>query len=153
MKAPLEKHLQDACCDLLALDGWRRIRTDLKHLRGMGVQEKGMADDLFIRYRFADECKAAITLIEDFGQASHSFSEHQMRAFAEILWVEWKSKRGVHGQKQDEWQLLERTRGALVWVAKKDFEPTVEGFQAHYAASGLLRNQGLRCRKAKVIGD
>lgn len=33
----LEKQVQQTCCEFLALDGWRRIRTDLGHLRGMGV--------------------------------------------------------------------------------------------------------------------
>jgi hypothetical protein len=45
-----EAHIQETCSQFLAVDGWRRIRTDLKQLRGMGMQEKGMADDLYIRY-------------------------------------------------------------------------------------------------------
>ena len=110
----MERSIQEACCDYLALDNWRRVRTDMPQLRGLGVQEKGMCDDLFIRYR---------TLV----------------GFADVLWIEWKSKKGIHGQKQVEWQAAERARGALVWVAKKDFEPTVEGFMDHYRESGLMR--------------
>ena len=124
-----ESSIQETCCDFLALDGWRRIRTDMKQLRGMGVQEKGMADDLFIRYRLS---------------GNHVPANYCGIVMAEVFWVEWKSKKGVHGQKQDEWQLLERSRGALVWVAKKDFEPTVEGFSEHYTRSGLLRKAGLQ---------
>lgn len=132
VKVP-EASIQETCCAWLLLDGWRRIRTDMKQLRGMGVQEKGMADDLFIRYK-RNETKITDLYLP----------------WAELLWVEWKSKRGIHGQKQDEWQLLERTRGALIWVAKKDFEPTIEGFQDHYADSGLLRNKGLRPRRKEA---
>ena len=124
-----ESSLQETCCAWLLLDGWRRIRTDMKQLRGMGVQEKGMADDLLIRYPYAWLSKP-LTVMGDQIQRCH----------AQVLWVEWKSKRGVHGQKQEEWQLLERSRGALVWVGKKDFEPTVEGFQTHYLNSGLNRS-------------
>src|ERR1700679_987087 len=45
-----EAHIQETCSQMLELDGWRRVRPNMKQLRGMGVQEPGMADDLFIRY-------------------------------------------------------------------------------------------------------
>lgn len=112
-----EAMLQDACADWLALDGWlRRIKTDLRHLRGMGVQEKGIPDDCFIRY-----C----------GPRVGEF-------FAQVLWVEWKARDGAVGQKQTEWHRLERSRGGAVWVALQDFVPTIEGFQEHYRKSGLM---------------
>lgn len=121
-----ESQIQEACCGLLALDGWRRIRTDMKQLRGMGVQEPGMADDLFIRYI------AIPKWVESPVPADYV-------ALSEIFWIEWKAKKGVHGQKQREWQALERARGAVVWVSKQDFPATIEGFEAHYKASGLCR--------------
>ncbi len=115
-----ESNIQGACRGWMALDGWRLIKTDLPQLRGMGVQEKGMADDLFIRY----------------GGFLLGFVNTPA---SEVIWIEWKSKTGVHGEKQKEWQQAERARGALVWVAKQDFEPTIEGFQDHYRKSGLMR--------------
>lgn len=115
-----EASIQETCAQWLALDGWlRRIKTDLRHLRGMGVQEKGIPDDCFIRY--------------DFRRSS----------WAQVLWIEWKASDGVVGQQQTEWHQLERARGALVWVARQDFDPTIEGFQDHYRKSGLLERGGL----------
>ncbi len=130
-----ESAIQDTCADWLALDGWlRRIKTDLRHLRGMGVQEKGIPDDCFIRYNPLDASRRA---------ACWGMTEHQLRAEAEVLWIEWKARDGVVGQKQAEWHQLERARGALVWVAKQDFPATVEGFQDWYRKSGLLQRCGL----------
>lgn len=117
-----EASLQATCADWLALDGWlRRIKTDLRHLRGMGVQEPGIPDDCFIRYAPLNPFPGT----------------------AQVLWIEWKARDGVIGQKQIEWHTLERARGGLVWVAKQDFEPTVDGFQDHYRESGLLDRVGL----------
>jgi hypothetical protein len=125
---PSESQIQETCSQFLALDGWRRIRTDLKQLRGMGVQERGMADDLFIRY--------TIPWIDAAPVGNDT-------AFTETMWVEWKARKGVHGDKQREWQAGERARGALVVVAKVDFPATIEGFQDWYRKSGLARNYSL----------
>lgn len=124
-----EAQIQEACADLLALDDWRRIRTDLKRLRGMGVQEKGMADDLFIRYGW-----------------HASIPNPALHHVAEVLWIEHKKldKRGKPTKaspKQIEWQALERKRGALVWQAGVDFPATIEGFRDHYKVSGLMRRK------------
>lgn len=123
----------------MELDGWRLIQTDLKHLRGMGVQEKGMADDLFIRYYPVNIHRSAPEVCRDLPGISTEMVLNEMRARTELIWIEWKSKTGINGQKQSEWQMCERARGALVWVAKQDFPPTIEGFQEHYRKSGLMR--------------
>ena len=124
---PTERQIQETCSEWLQLDGWRRIRTDMKQLRGMGVQEPGMCDDLFIRYGayFAGQRDGAVSSV------------------CQVIWIEWKAKRGVHGDKQRAWQALERARGALVWVAKVDFPASIEGFQEWYRKSGLRRNVSL----------
>ena len=121
-KAAIEKEadIQKACTDLLLLDDWRVIHTDLKHLRGMGVQEPGIADDLFIRY-----CGGSAT---------------------QVMWIEWKriDPRGLRtkaSQKQIAWHELERKRGALTLIAGFDFEPTTEGFKTFYQNSGLMRKR------------
>lgn len=119
-----EAQIQEACATMLALDDWRRVRTDMKQLRGMGVQEPGMADDLFIRYRFTDPWNTA-----------------EFRAQTEAMWIEWKSKRGVAGDHQRAWQRLERKRGALVLLAGEDFPASIEGFRDWYKASGLMRKR------------
>ena len=126
----LEKQLQQQGSDYLALDGWRRIRTDLEHLRGMGVQEPGMADDLYIRYR---------------GRAIRMFVrcdvvKEKELAETDVLWVEYKCSTGVLSQKQNDWHSKERALGALTWIAGIDFKPaTFDGFKAHYQQSGLAR--------------
>lgn len=50
-RVPLESEIQQQCADLLALDGWRALRTDPCSDRGRakGFGEKGMADHLFLR--------------------------------------------------------------------------------------------------------
>lgn len=143
---PLEKHLQETCSEFLALDGWRRIRTDLKQLRGLGVQEKGMADDLFIRYG-----KACPEIQGCFSMGGCGC--------AEVLWIEWKRERGGTGKRalftkaekamihQKAWHAAERARGALTWIAGEDFTASIEGFIEHYSESGLLRNQALRGKR------
>lgn len=117
----LEKDIQRACCEILALDSWRRVRTDMKQLRGMGVQEPGMADDLFIRYPpgVPMEC----------------------RILAEVLWVEWKKKGGKAADHQTAWHTLERKRGALTLIAGEDFPASIEGFRTWYKTSGLMRKR------------
>lgn len=109
---------------MLELDGWRRVRTDLKHLRGMGVQEPGMADDLFIRYVSVARAKE----YENFG-------------WAEVMWIEWKKKGGRAGDHQLDWQNNERYRGARVLLAGQHFAASIEGFRDWYKASSLMRGK------------
>ncbi len=122
----LEAELEGQGSDFLALDGWRSIKTDPPQLRGLGVLEKGMADRLYIRYGYYQ-----------------NLQQTYRSNVCETLWIEWKSKTGVHGVKQIEWRTAERARGALVWVAKEDFPADYDSFVAFYRASGLLRRVGL----------
>ena len=130
-----EADIQEACSTLLELDGWRRIRTDLKHLRGMGVQEPGIADDLFIRYDDFD-------WVGSIGEAN----EMSVKVLSQVMWIEFKriDPRGLRtkaSQKQIDWHELERKRGALTLIAGFDFEPTTEGFRTFYKSSGLMRKR------------
>src|ERR1039458_8093500 len=127
MKRTVEKEadIQKACTEILLLDHWRVIHTDLKHLRGMGVQEPGIADDLFIRYMTLSTSKPLL---------------------AAVMWIEWKridprGRRTQASQKQIAWHELERKRGALTLIAGFDFEPTTEGFKTFYKNSGLMRKR------------
>jgi hypothetical protein len=157
-----EREIQETCSAFLELDGWRRVRTDMRQLRGMGVQEKGMADDLFIRYA-ASEVRYVGNL--DLGKGRPSWIGP-----ATVLWIEWKRERGstslnpkralftkaekakIH---QRAWHAAERARGALTIILGEDCPASIDGFTAWYAESGLLRNNSLRPRreKAKVAGD
>lgn len=112
-----EAQLQQQGDSFLALDGWRYIETDPKHLRGLGVSEPGIPDRLYLRY------------VEGFPQYRE----------AQILWIEWKRKGGKAGEKQLDWHARERARGALVWLADVDFPASIEGFAKFYAESGLMR--------------
>ena len=125
MKRVSESQLQKQGDDLLALDRWRYIETDPKHLRGLGVSEPGIPDRLYLRYGI------------------HGFYPIPVDVFSEaaVLWVEWKRKGGKAGATQLEWHANERARGAVVWLAGVDFPATIEGFLVHYRASGLMRKQ------------
>lgn len=122
-----EREIQEACCDFLALDGWRRVRTDIPKLRGMGVQEKGMADDLFLRPTFHPKSDYAPGM------------PIPEQALGQMFWCEWKQPKGKASAAQLAWHASERARGALTIVAGCDFEASIEGFCTWYAASGLAR--------------
>lgn len=109
-----EADIQRTCTDWLLLDGWRVIHTDLRHLRGMGVQERGMADDLFIRY-------GDVLLLD------------------ETLWIEWKVKGGRAAVHQLAWHKAERARGAFTIIGGIDFHATIYHFMQWYRMSGLMR--------------
>lgn len=111
-----ERDIEDACTDLLALDGWRCIKTDLRHLRGLGVQEKGMADRLYLRYNQIDVC-----------------------GLVAAIWIEWKRPKGVVASHQAQWHQKERALGALTLIAGVDFVATVDGFLEWYRETGFMR--------------
>ncbi len=119
-RAHPERDIETACTDILRWDGWRVVKTDLPRLRGLGVQEKGMADMLYIRYG----CQS---MIEDRAQNTT------------VMWIEWKAPKGRLSQDQADWIAAETARGALVLLAGADFPRTFEGFKAWYAKSGLQR--------------
>ena len=125
---PSEKQIEQACTELLELDGWRSLRTDPVSRRewGKGFGEKGMPDHLYLRYKKLQ-------------------SVHAPEA-ADVLWIEWKSRGGKSQPHQQTWHQAERARGALVWVAGEDWSPsTIESFVAHYNSSGLaLRNMRIK---------
>lgn len=125
-KGPSESAIQSACDDLLSLDGWRILKTDLPHLRGLGVQERGMPDRCYIRYRFA---------------GNNVPTNYTSIVISEVLWIEWKKRGGKTAQNQKDWIEPERARGALVIVAGEDFPASVDGFLDWYNGSGLARRK------------
>lgn len=124
---PLELHLEEAGTQVLEYDGWRsfKMEQNFSEKKQKRTGEAGMPDRLYIRY-------LAIS------GATKDWSE-----FAEVLWIEWKRLKGKKAtetsQSQKDWQLLERKRGALIWVPGEDFPATIEGFREHYKTSGLMR--------------
>ena len=140
-----EADIQEACSQMLELDGWRRIRTDLKHLRGMGVQEPGIADDLFIRYT-PSPYEIHMDGVNPDNPRAIGWWKKGIECQAQLMWIEFKriDPRGLRtkaSQKQMEWHTLERKRGALTLVAGEDFPATIEGFRDWYKASGLMRKR------------
>ena len=121
-RGPSEAQIQKQIDDFLELDGWRIIRTDLPHLRGLGVQEKGIPDRLYLRYR------GPVSRFFDLGMG-----------FGSILWIEHKKPRGRLSEHQKAWRRHERASGALVIVAGEDFPASLDGFHAWYKKSGLQR--------------
>jgi len=147
---PSEAQIQETCSQWLQLDGWRRIRTDMKQLRGMGVQEPGMADDLFIRYDPKVHLGARDYSVADEDALRIEFGD----CWAQVLWVEWKRQRGGDGRKalftkaekakihQVAWHAAERARGGLTVILGEDCPASIEGFQEWYRKSGLGRRKG-----------
>lgn len=131
-KAPSEAHIQATCTDWLELDGWRCVRTDLPHLRGLGVSELGMADSLYIRYY--DPRVDRTEWLTGHGTL-------WQRAQAQVMWIEWKKKGGKAAQHQRDWHARERARGALTLIAGEDFAATITAFCHFYIHSGLQRKR------------
>lgn len=152
-----ESHIEQTCSEWLALDRWYWLKTDPvsdtstvrsirgaivrevhdaqsfetvskilgKHTRGKGFGELGMTDG---QYRRAPEASIASGIPEE-------------SAVCELMWIEWKAPKGKHAQHQRDWQEREKRRGFLVVRAGVDFPKTIEGFQAWYRRSGLMRRK------------
>lgn len=125
-----EAQIEETCTQFLELDAWRCIKTDLKHLRGLGVQEPGMADRLYIRYHS-----------KELGLTVPGALETRKRCFADVMHIEWKCKGGKAALHQKAWHHRERARGALTLIAGEDFPASIEEFQAWYRESGLMRKR------------
>ena len=140
-----ESSIQGTCTEILLLDGWRVVHTDLKHLRGMGVQEPGIADDLFIRYS-PSPYEIHMDGVDPDNPRAIGWWKKGLECQAQVMWIEFKriDPRGLRtktSQKQKDWHTLERKRGALTLIAGEDFEATTEGFKKFYKESGLMRNR------------
>ncbi len=108
-----EACLEQAIVDILSLDNWSVFRTGWALTKaGRELGAVGMPDLLALRYG------------PDGGMA-------------EVAWVEAKAEKRKPTTEQKLWHIAERRRGAMVWVAGEDFPATVEGFLAHYRASGF----------------
>ena len=125
-RGPSEAQIQKQIDDFLELDGWRIIRTDLPHLRGLGVQEKGIPDRLYLRYG------RAVRNVHAYG-IQHTLCD------IEHFWVEHKKRGGKPSQAQKDWIARERASGALVIVAGENFEASLDSFCQWYSSSGLQR--------------
>jgi hypothetical protein len=118
----LEKDINAGIKTILEFDGWHALFMETVSRREWGkyTGEPGMPDILAIRYNVL----ARDGVVRD-----------------QILWIEGKRPRGIVAPNQKLWHAVERERGALVWVAGEDFEPSVDGFLAHYKKSGLCRRE------------
>lgn len=136
---PSEADLEQYGTDLLALDGWRSLKTDPVTNRewGKGFGEVGMADRLYLRYLYDGPCC---------DRPEHA-ATHEVKASAQVLWIEWKRPGGKAKDQQRLWIDFERELGALVLLAGEDFLATPEGFLAWYRGSGLMRKNIITVRK------
>jgi hypothetical protein len=128
-------HIMPAVADFLRLDNWevRHLEYGFDKRSNQKHGEPGMADLQCIRYAYP-------------GLRDSIYSPQgriTLRREAEVLWIELKSISGILDAEQRGWIMARRLAGALVWVAKEDFPPTIEGFMEHYRASGLLVREGL----------
>ncbi len=129
-RGPSEAQIQSACDDLMVLDGWRIVKTDLPHLRGLGVQERGMPDRLYLRYGLYPLAPIA----------KHEASP-LARLICQSIWIEWKKRGGKASEYQKTWHAIEGACGALVVVAGVDFPASVDGFLDWYNGSGFSRRR------------
>lgn len=163
---PSETDLEKYGTDLLALDGWRSLKTD-------PVSDTGFANRLrqwimgvpalnHVRQLIFDGIRKCLWG-KGFGERGmadrlyiryetdwwtnpccddplHKPSIKQLSR-AEVLWIEWKRLGGKAAPHQREWIAAERARGALVLLASEDFEATPEGFLVWYRGSGLMRRK------------
>jgi len=109
-----EADIQQACCELLVLDGWRVFRTELtvQRERGRVVGERYMPDVQAIRYWTGVG-----------------------RGIASVLYVEFKAPGKAPNAGQLAWHDVERARGGIVVVADD-----IDNFKAWYLQSGLNRS-------------
>ncbi len=137
-----EHMIEAECTKLLEADDWRALRTDpvSDRGRGKGFGEIGMADHLYIRYDFVRQ-NAALGRLESMGLDDIRESSAATHAYCDVFWIEFKSAKGKPSKEQTAWHTRERARGALTWIAGVDFPASVEGFVAHYRASGLDRGR------------
>jgi hypothetical protein len=121
-----ESQIEAECTKLLEEDGWRSLRTDpvSDRSRGKGFGEVGMADHLYLRYRWTEPLAEFDILAE---------------VLAEVMWIEFKRPGERAKKQQQEWHSKERARGGLTLIAGEDFPATVNGFKNWYAGSGLRR--------------
>lgn len=135
-----EKHIEQTCSEWLELDGWRTLKTDPVSRKewGKGFGELGMADRLYIRYDPGAKVNYAI---EQRDGAKFSTTVGIGMCGAQVMWIEWKSKDGTVKPHQWDWHAAERARGGLTLIAGYDFPKTIEGFQACYRRSGLMRRK------------
>ena len=121
-RSPSEKEIQQQVDEYLALDNWRVFRTDLPHLRGLGVQEPGIPDRQYVRYLYPAPAANA-------------------HDYCQMFWVEHKKRGGKAGEHQKAWHERERALGALVIVAGTDFDASLDGFVRWYEQSCLQRKR------------
>ena len=115
-----ESDVQRAVVDMLALDGWRPLRTNpvSNKARGAGFGEVGMPDYLFIRYK-----------------ENHTKIPGLYDGWAQVLWVEFKAPGKQLQPHQVQWHSQEGRRGALIFVVDDAVR-----FRETYKTCGLVRN-------------
>lgn len=115
----LEKHIEQACTQLLEWDGWRsfKMEQNFSERKMKRTGEAGMPDRLYIRYSY---CAALLVPYR--------------QAISEVLFVEYKLSGQNPRLDQLAWHEAERRRGALVLVVD-----SIESFREWYSASGLQR--------------
>lgn len=132
-----EADIEKTCTDLLELDGWRsfKMEQNFSERKVKVTGEKGMPDHLYIR--------SGLTywLIEHAGLDTNDITTYAVLAGSQVMWIEYKSAKGLLATHQRLWHETERRRGALVLVAGVDFPASIEGFQSWYRSSGLNRGR------------
>ena len=116
-----EADIERTVTEFLQLDGWRAIHTDpcSDRRRAKGFGELGMADHLYIRYKWLHPPLC---------------DKEHFRPVSEVLWIEFKAPGKKPEPHQARWHDAERLRGALVMVVDD-----IDKFTEWYKSSGLCR--------------
>lgn len=121
-----EADIEKTCSQILEWDSWRSFKMEQNYSerKQRRTGEAGMPDRLYIRYTPVRTWLPAETL-----------------SLCEVMWIEWKALGGRVSQAQQDWQVAEVARGALVLCAGRTFPASIEGFKEFYKTSGLQRRK------------
>lgn len=133
-----EADVQQACCDLLRLDGWRVFDMEFRAVAGRrrALGETGMPDVLAIRYSTENTDPSqgyAYSFGLGIGHGGHA--DGSWAQDTDVIWIEFKAPGKLPSAHQSTWHKDERRRGALVLVVDD-----IDGFRRWYNNSGLARN-------------
>ena len=132
----LEKHVEEAVCNFLEIDGWRSLKQEqnFSDRKVKVTGERGMPDRLFIRYTYPPGNSKLL--------AGHTEYSASLQAMCGVIWIEFKAPGKLPRPEQTAWHATERALGALVMVVD-----SYDDFRRWYLGSGLARRVGGKAQR------
>ena len=125
--------LQKACVDFMLAHNWRHLRTHFVAVVGMAhTLEPGICDSLFVKYMPSEHApwRALVLFVEYKSPHDRRTCFCQQKA---IQAAQQKKRRASKCSfcRQKDWQTLERSRGAVVWVVN-DLDDFIKAYQKEF---------------------